>query len=114
MNDKKNIERLFQEKFKDFEVLPPNNAWDNIASKLEDSNKNKKRRIIPNWLKASGVAASLILSYFLIDSNSLIDYSNSFKESNNKIVLETEAKNNIHDEDNINSKQKESKIIKPN
>lgn len=114
MNDKKNIERLFQEKFKDFEVLPPNNTWNNIASKLEDSNKNKKRRIIPNWLKASGVAASLILSYFLIDSNSLIDYSNSFKESNNKIVLETEVKNNIQDEDNINSKQKESKIIKPN
>ena len=31
MKDHKNIERLFQEKFKDFEALPPQDSWDIIA-----------------------------------------------------------------------------------
>ncbi len=30
MKENKNIERLFQEKFKDFEVTPPDFVWDNI------------------------------------------------------------------------------------
>jgi len=63
MKENKNIERLFQEKFKDFEVLPPEDSWDLIASKL---NKDKqKRRLVPFWYQFSGIAASFILLSYL-------------------------------------------------
>ena len=36
MKENKNRERLFQEKFKDFEATPPSMAWDAIVSRLEE------------------------------------------------------------------------------
>lgn len=62
MNDKKNIDRLFQEKFKDFEVTPPEFVWENIEEKLREK---KKRRVIPLWIKLSGVAAVLVIGSVL-------------------------------------------------
>ncbi|MXN91366.1 hypothetical protein GR160_09005 [Flavobacterium sp. Sd200] len=58
MSEKKNIDRLFQEKFKDFEATPPEFVWDNIKEALEEK---KKRRVIPLWLRLGGVAAVLVL-----------------------------------------------------
>ena len=63
MKEQKNIERLFQEKFKDFEVVPPEMVWKNIERKLNE--KKKKRRVIPFWFKATGIAASLLLGFYL-------------------------------------------------
>lgn len=73
MTDKKNIERLFQEKFKDFEVNPAPEAWENIAARLEK--KENKKRIFPFWFnaKAAGIAAALVLGFF-----GLHNYSNLF------------------------------------
>jgi len=62
MNEKKNLDRLFQEKFKDFEVAPPEFVWENIQEILQEK---KKRRVIPIWFKLSGVAALLVLSGLL-------------------------------------------------
>ena len=39
MKEQKNIERLFQEKFKDFEALPPHDAWSKIASRVNEKKK---------------------------------------------------------------------------
>lgn len=61
MNDKKNIDRLFQEKFKDFDVAPNDNVWENIEARLEK--KKKKRRVIPIWWQLGGVAAALLLMF---------------------------------------------------
>lgn len=36
MNDKKNIDRLFQEKFKDFEAVPDAQVWLNIETALKE------------------------------------------------------------------------------
>lgn len=58
MSDKKNIERLFQEKFKDFEAIPSSKVWENIEAELH---KKKRRRVIPIWFKLSGVAALLLV-----------------------------------------------------
>ncbi len=58
MMEKKNIDRLFQEKFRDFEANPPEYMWDRIEEEL---NKKKKRRVIPIWWKLSGVAALLLI-----------------------------------------------------
>lgn len=65
MSDKKNIDRLFQEKFKDFEVEPNEKIWINIDSALREK---KKRRIIPVWFKLTGIAAGLILGFFIWNS----------------------------------------------
>ena len=62
MKEQKNIDRLFQEKFKDFEMAPPEMAWKNIEARLKE--KKKKRRVIPFWLKTSGIAASLLLGFY--------------------------------------------------
>lgn len=64
MNNKKNIDRLFQEKFKDFEVAPPDFIWQNLETQLEE--KKKKRKSIPIWLRYSGVAAVLIMGMFIL------------------------------------------------
>lgn len=57
--NKKNLDRLFQEKFKEFEVKPKDYNWDKIQSKLKED--DKKIVVIPIWIKFIGVAASLIL-----------------------------------------------------
>lgn len=97
MSDKKNIERLFQEKFRDFEVEPPTRVWSNIESKL---NRKPQRRIIPLWWKLSGIAASLVLgsliSYSILNSdnqNGVTDSENSIVEVNNNPENENNSKN---------------------
>ncbi|CAM1341185.1 hypothetical protein [Tenacibaculum amylolyticum] len=62
MMEDKNINRLFQEKLKDFEVQPDPRIWSNIEEKLS---KKKKRRVIPIWWFASGIASVVILGLFL-------------------------------------------------
>ena len=77
MNEHKNIERLFQEKFKDFEAIPHENVWDNIQVEL---NKKEKRRIIPFWWKLSGIAAALLMSNIQATLHSLINYTHNLKD----------------------------------
>ncbi len=57
MNHNKNIDRLFREKFRDFEQEPPPYIWDNIQARLDGK---RKRRMTP-WWWASAVAAGLTL-----------------------------------------------------
>jgi len=57
MGDKKNIDRIFQEKFKDYEVFPETHVWKGIEQELV---KKRKRRIVPLWLRFAGAAAILI------------------------------------------------------
>ncbi|MBQ4822090.1 hypothetical protein [Aquimarina sp. MMG016] len=55
MSDKKNIDRLFQEKFKDFEVTPDDAVWKKI--KARQNKKRKRVLVIPFWYRIAGVAA---------------------------------------------------------
>ncbi|MFP9112811.1 hypothetical protein ACLI1A_02645 [Flavobacterium sp. RHBU_3] len=61
MNDKKDLERLFRERFKDFEADPPEYVWENVREALEEK---KKRRAVPLWFRYSGIAAGLVLAAF--------------------------------------------------
>ena len=65
MSNKKNIDRLFQEKFKDFDVKPDPKVWQNIQSKLNEEEEDKTVFILPFWLKLSGIAASILLLLFV-------------------------------------------------
>ena len=75
MRDLKNIDRLFQENLKDFEVSPPTKAWSGIEKKLV---KPSNKRIIPFWVKISSVAALLAL-LFSIGTIYLLPTSNFTK-----------------------------------
>ena len=101
MKENKNIERIFQEKFKDFEALPPQESWDLIASRLQE--KKKKKRVIPIWFRYSGIAASLFLIGTLI-------WNYSFTNNPNEHL--TNPENTIVDRDGniINKKDANSSI----
>ena len=93
MNEKKNIERLFQEKFKDFEAVPNEQIWVNIESKLKEK---KKRHVIPFWWKLTSVAATLLIGFlitnalFFTDSNQINDVVN--QDNNVPTNIQTNVK----------------------
>lgn len=66
MEEKKHIDRLYQEKFKDFEATPREMVWKNISSRLQQ--KERKRTVLPLWYKIAGAAAVLAL-FFNFASN---------------------------------------------
>lgn len=86
MKEKKNIDRLFQEQLRDFEATPDNQVWLNIEAELK---KDKKRRVIPLWLRYSGIAAAFLLGLFILNTNQMF---NSKKE--NPIVLNSKNSSN--------------------
>ena len=58
MKDKRNIDELFQEGFKQFETTPPADMWDRIDAELR---KKDDRKVIPLWWRWAGVAALIAL-----------------------------------------------------
>ena len=100
MSDKKHIDRLFQERFKDFEAAPSDAVWDNIEAQLNP--KKKKHRIIPIWWRYAGIAALLLL---LLTVGSI--YFNNQEEAPVNNVVDTKdiikpesEKNKILDDSN--------------
>ena len=98
MNEKKNIERLFQEKFKDFEARPSSQVWKNIAAELEK--KENKKRILPFWfnMKAAGIAAAFILGTFMASN-----YTNTFRFNPSKNASETVVSTEKRQKQNLNN-----------
>ena len=126
MSDKKNIDRLFQERFKDFEVVPNDKIWNNIHDALHDK---KKKRVIPLWWKLSGIAAGFILAFLTFNSmtttfgdepavviapkeSESLDQNNS----NNAIVNETKVavENNSSVEKDENEDKSNLILLNPN
>ena len=102
MSERKNIDRLFQEKFKDFEANPSEEIWANIEAKLDEK---KERRVFPFWWKLSGVAAILLLGFLISKSfstgkinpkNNIVngENSNHNNQQNNEKTTPKELKNN--------------------
>ena len=60
-NDKKHIDRLFQEGLKNFEATPSHSVWENVSEQL--LNNQEQRKVIPLWMKLSAIAASLVLLF---------------------------------------------------
>lgn len=97
MSDKKNIDRLFQERFKDFEAAPPMAAWDNIEKQLDGK---KPVAVFPLWIKWIGIAAGIAL----LTTLAYTGYS-SFKnntEVDQQIVTEiNDVNSNSSDEETL-------------
>lgn len=62
MREKKYIDRLYQEKFRDFEAAPREAVWKSIAAKLQE--EEKKPLATPLWTRLAGVAA--IFTFLLL------------------------------------------------
>jgi len=87
---KKNLDKLFQEKFSDFSDNPTEKVWKSIDASL--NKKKKNRMVIPIWWKLGGIAAALAIGLFLI---------NPFNDAGN------ETNTTITDIENVNDKQPE-------
>jgi hypothetical protein len=83
MSERKNLDKLFQEKFKDFEAVAPEQSWPYIEEQLK---KKKKRRVIPFWWQLSGVAAALIIGFLIYKS--WVGFSSGDQNSNAVVVNE--------------------------
>ena len=71
MLEKKNIDRVFQENFKDLEIVPSKGVWNGIARDLSST----ERKVVPLWRKFAGAAA---VSVFLATASFF--YFNSAEE----------------------------------
>lgn len=65
MKEKKYIDRLYQEKFRDFEAAPREAVWKSIAAKLKE--EEKKPVVAPLWSRIAGVAAILVFLILIGD-----------------------------------------------
>ena len=120
MNERKNIDRLFQEKFKDFEDFPHANVWKNIEKQIS----KKKKRIVPLWLRLAGAAAILLLmisSGFWIfnssDKDQIVPMEIIITDSdnNNDVLKENDSNDKIVNEVNpgtIKKSQEQNLISK--
>lgn len=108
MKNLKNIDRLFHENLKDFEVSPPSEAWDAIENRLIP---RSKKRTIPFWLKLSSIAAVFVLLfsagtiYFLPNNN----FSKNFfhkQNTNKEISKQTDSSTAITVEEKLEAMQK--------
>ena len=130
MSNKKHIDRLFQETFKDFEETPNNAVWDRIEAQLKEK---KKRRVIPIWWRYAGVAALFLLLltigniYFNNDSSTtpmqVVDSeeNNASKKSNensatdsNHSIENTNVIANDHSLENGQENSSEDKVLENN
>ena len=87
MKVKKKIGEIFRDEFKAVETTPPDDAWNNIELSLE---KNRKRkRVLPFWYRAAGIAAIFaVLMGIIFSPNSeelnsdVTEFSNTGLEPN--------------------------------
>lgn len=97
-NDKKHIDRLFQEGLKNFEATPSHSVWENVSEQLLTN--EKQRKVIPLWMKLSAVAAGLLLLFTL--GNNIFFQDNNDTPKINETIVDTESKsqentNNLND-----------------
>ena len=60
----KKLDKLFQERFRDYGETPDEKVWHAIETSLD---KKKRHRIIPIWWKLAGVAAILVIAFVALD-----------------------------------------------
>ena len=87
-NNKKHIDRLFQEGLKNFEATPSHSVWENVSQQLLTN--EKQRKVFPLWMKLSAVAAGLLLLFTL--GNNIFFQDNNDTPEVNETIVDTESK----------------------
>lgn len=113
MNNKKNLDKLFKEQLKNFDVAPKDHVWENIEERLHEGNR-KKRRVIPIWWRIAGIAAGLILLFAV--ANQVFNTSEKEGVSKDIIVDDTNINESSSPENNNNFSEndKPSEVILDN
>ncbi|MGR7812841.1 hypothetical protein [Lacinutrix undariae] len=88
MSDKKNIDRLFQEKFKNFEATPDPAVWEQINTSLHG--EKRKRRVFAIWWKIGGIAALLVLLFTV----GIVSYTNLETPENTTPLVNSSSEEN--------------------
>ncbi len=101
MKENHDIDRLFQESFKDFEVEAPKNAWANIEKEL----KSSRKKVLPLWQKISA-AAAVIAVLILAGSQWLIGVN-----TDNKFTPVVNSTNEILSQPREPSDENENTLI---
>src|SRR5690606_18183783 len=99
MKEKKNIDNIFKEGFKNFEATPSPRVWENIQAQLQKEKEDRK--LIPLWIKLGGVAA-LIAVLFSVGNwvyNPSVIENPSITDEN---VIKTEKETNGNNSEIIN------------
>ncbi|SRX52788.1 hypothetical protein AEQU1_00658 [Aequorivita sp. CIP111184] len=132
MKEKKNIDNIFNEGFKNFEATPSPRVWEKIQAELKK--EKKERKVIPLWIKLGGVAALIALLLSVgnwvynssnvetpsISDENVIKIENKLKEKNSEIVKEANEtqvasqEKTLHNEStqNLNNSANNSSKIK--
>jgi len=119
VRDFKNIDRLFQENLKDYEVFPPTKTWNAIDKRLAS---NPKKSRLPFWIKISSVAALLVLffsvgSIYFIPQNNFTKNFLPKKSNNLETSDEKDTLNSVLSSPNLTVAEKKnsnSKVIQLN
>ena len=103
MKEEKNIDRLFQEKFKDFNAKPSAKVWANIEKELKED-KERTPFIIPLWYKIGGIAAALALVFWFSQPLLTTDTTNTIVDQDD--LENTKVKTQVEDKDTVNNNSK--------
>lgn len=99
--EKNNLEKLYQEKLKDFREIPDEKVWESIATSLD---KKKKKRVVPIWWKLGGAAALLALLFYVVnpfEENITINQTTDIENTTNKKLNEVNSNQKLSN-DTIN------------
>lgn len=107
MSEKKHIDRLFQEKFKDFEAQPNDMVWNAIQNQLNRPVPKSKES--PFWLRLARVAALVLLLFTIgnafFETDTIEGSTNSVATETTKNLLDTtntdSTKNTVVSENNL-------------
>ncbi len=91
MKDKKHIDKLFQDRFQNFDATPPPEVWAHIEAQLKKDKRDRK--VIPLWWKMGGVAA--LLALLLTIGNAVFDFENSSTELTEETITLPENTNPV-------------------
>lgn len=111
---KKNLDKLFHEKLKDFSEVPDDKVWQSIETSLDE--KKKSRKVIPIWWKLGGVAAVLLIAVTLLNpfednsSNNpaITDVKSGDEKSSEENKVDQTFENQNSNEDQIVDSQQET------
>ena len=95
MKEKKNIDELFKDGFKNFEATPSPRVWENIQAELKK--EKNKGIVIPLWVRIGSVAALLALLftvgdwfYSSEDNQNVITNENIIKSEEKSVDIQKE------------------------